>query len=517
MLELKSVSIGGLPPSAPGALEARAELEQAVRGRVSSLDADRVAYAKDFWPLGLIWQRERRLPTPPDLIVWPQSEEEIQSVIAIARRRKIPLIPFGAGSGVCGGTWAVKGGIVLDLKRLDRIDPVDASARSVDVDAGVMGETLERRLAADGWQLGHAPSSMYMSTVGGWLAAKSAGQLSSRWGKIEDMVLSVRAVLGTGERIETPERPFSGPDLAQLLLGSEGTLCVFARARLRVFPLPEGRAFHGYDFKSVADGLEAIRLMFRAGLRPSVVRLYDPFDTAIVGDKRPHASTTSPSDKPALSREVLPALYRVLAPQTLGRPGLLNRATHLLKKSRLVLVFEGEASRAADEDAAARTLCARLGAVDLGPEPAEKWLASRYDVSYRMSKVFEGGAFADTFEVAAPWERVLEVYQRVREAVSPHAFVLCHFSHAYLEGCSLYFSFVGAASEGDEQTRYETIWRIALSAAQSAGANVSHHHGIGLLKARALQEALGEGRHALKMLKDHFDPDGIMNPGKLGL
>lgn len=516
-MELRSVPLGSLPPPAPPALDARSELMAAVGGRVSMLDFDRLAYARDFWPLGLIWLREGRTPPPPDLVAWPSSEEEIQAVIAIARRRKLPVIPFGAGSGVCGGTWAMHGGIALDLKRLDRIGPVDATTRTVDADAGVIGETLERRLGADGWQLGHAPSSIYMSTVGGWLAARSAGQLSSRWGKIEDMVTSVRAVLGTGERIETPERPFSGPDVAQLLIGSEGTLCVFTRARLRVFPLPEGRAYHGYDFKSVADGLEAIRVMFRAGLRPSVVRLYDPFDTAIVGDEQPHRAAVSPSEKPALVRDVLPALFRVLAPQTLGRPSLMNRATNLLRKSRLVLVFEGEASRAADEDAAARTLCARLGAVDLGPEPGEQWMKKRYDVSYRMSKVFEGGAFADTFEVAAPWERVLEVYQRVRAAVVRHAFVLCHFSHAYLEGCSLYFSFVGAAAEGEERERYDTLWRIALSAAASAGANVSHHHGVGLLKARALQDSLGEGRHALKMLKDHFDPDGIMNPGKLGL
>lgn len=517
MSEVRSVPIGGLPAPSALALDARTELAEAVGGRVSTVDADRLAYARDFWPLGLIMQREGRVPPPPDLIVWPSSEEEIQAVIAIARRRKLPLIPFGAGSGVCGGTWAVKGGIALDLKRLDRIGPIDATARTVDVDAGVMGETLERRLGSEGWQLGHTPSSIYMSTVGGWLAARSAGQQSSRWGKIEDMVTSVRAVLGTGERIETPERPFSGPDLAQLLIGSEGTLCVFTRARLRIFPLPEGRAFHGYDFKSVADGVEAIRVMFRAGLRPSVVRLYDPFDTAIVGDKDPHVSHRSPSEAPPLSREVLPALFRVLAPQTLGRPSLLNRATHLLRKSRLVLVFEGEAERARDEDAAARTLCARLGAVDLGPHPAQKWMKTRYDVSYRMSQVFEGGAFADTFEVAAPWQRVLEVYERVRDAVSAQAFVLCHFSHAYLEGCSLYFSFVGAAPDGQEREKYESLWRIALSAAQSAGANVSHHHGVGLLKARALQDALGEGRAALKMLKDHFDPDGIMNPGKLGL
>ncbi len=214
---------------------------------------------------------------------------------------------------------------------------------------------------------------------------------------------------------------------------------------------------------------------------------------------------------------MLPALFRVLAPQVLNRAKVLNQAVGLLHKCRLVLMFEGEATRVTEEGAAARALSARLGAVDLGPEPAERWLQHRYDAVYGMSKVMEGGAFADTFEVAAPWERVLEVYEKVRTAVSPHAFVMCHFSHAYLEGCSLYFSFVGAASESEETARYETIWRLAQSAALSAGANVSHHHGVGILKARALQDTLGEGRHALRALKQLYDPDGIMNPGKLGL
>jgi alkyldihydroxyacetonephosphate synthase len=516
---LESVPAAALPPPSSTVLDAETELAAAVGGRVSKSDADRVSYAHDFWPLGQLWLRRGRVPKPPDLIVWPSNEDEVAAVIAIARRRKLPVIPYGAGSGVCGGTWAIRGGVMVDLKRLDRIGTVDEAARTVDVDAGVMGEVLERRLNSDGWTLGHFPSSIYMSTVGGWLAARSAGQLSSRYGKIEDMTLSVSAVLGTGERVVTPERPFAGPDIAQLLIGSEGTLCTFTRARLRVFPVPQGRAFHAYDFKRLSDGVEAIRLMFRAGLRPAVVRLYDPFDTAIVGDsKKSHGPGRSPAEQPPLQRDVLPALFRVLAPQTLGRPRLLNQATNLFRRSRLVVVFEGDAARVAEEDAAARLLCGQLGAADLGPEPAERWLHTRYDVSYRISKVMEGGAFADTFEVAAPWDKVLDVYERVREAVSQHAFVLCHFSHAYLEGCSLYFSFVGAGVGGDdERERYETIWRLALSTALSAGANVSHHHGIGLLKARALQDSLGDGRHALRALKQAFDPDGIMNPGKLGL
>jgi alkyldihydroxyacetonephosphate synthase len=208
----------------------------------------------------------------------------------------------------------------------------------------------------------------------------------------------------------------------------------------------------------------------------------------------------------------------VIAPQTLGRPRLFNFASGLFSRSRLILMFEGDATRAAEEDRAAQQLCAKLGAADLGEQPGKDWLKKRYDVSYRMSKVIDAGAFADTMEVATTWDKVHQVYEKVTAAASPHAFVLCHFSHAYLEGCSLYFSFVGAGgSEEESAARYEALWKAALSAAVSAGANVSHHHGVGLLKAKALQDALGEGRTLLAQLKGHFDPDGVMNPGKLGL
>ncbi|MBS1151962.1 MAG: linked oxidase domain protein, partial [Myxococcaceae bacterium] len=271
----------------------------------------------------------------------------------------------------------------------------------------------------------------------------------------------------------------------------------------------------GFEFKSVPDGLEAIRQIFRAGLRPAVVRLYDPFDTALVGKGKPSAHK---SEAGPLQQELLPALLRVIAPQTLGRPKIFNLATRLLSRSRLILMFEGDAARSEEEDRIARAICVRLGGADLGEEPGKHWYAKRYDVSYRMSKVIDAGAFADTMEVAATWDKVYPVYERVRAAASAHAFVLCHFSHAYLEGCSLYFSFVGAAgSEPELLERYEALWRDALSAATSAGANVSHHHGVGIFKARALQDSLNEGRTLLAALKRHWDPDGVMNPGKLGL
>ncbi|GMU58879.1 MAG: dehydrogenase [Myxococcaceae bacterium] len=515
-----AVPAGALPAPRAKVLAARGALSEAVGGRVSFSDFDRLSYARDLWPLALLWIRQGRVPPPPDAIVWPGTEDEVARLICVARDKHLGLIPYGAGSGVCGGTWAIHGGVSLDLKRFDSIGPVDEARRCVDVGAGVMGETLERKLNFSGWTLGHFPSSIYCSSVGGWIAARSAGQLSSRYGKIEDMVLSLRAVLGTGEQLITPERPFSGPDLAPLLIGSEGTLCAFTGARLRVFPLPEGRVFHGFEFASVETGLEAIRLVFREGLRPAVVRLYDPFDTAFVGKGRKarHAPVTPPSQRSAMERSFLPMMLRQVTKQTLGRPKVVNQLQRMFHKSRLILMFEGDAKRAEADDRAATMLCRKLGGDDLGEAPGRAWLARRYDVSYRMSRLIDAGTFADTMEIAAPWERVHEVYERVHAAASPYAFVLCHFSHAYADGCSLYFSFVG--SGGDEQEieqRYHQLWRAALAAAVSAGGNVSHHHGVGLLKAQALQDALGDGRHALAALKALFDPDGVMNPGKLGL
>lgn len=512
---LASVSASSLPAPAEAAVAAGRALEAAGL-RVSFDEHDRLSYARDMWPRAMLWIRQGRIPPPPDLVVWPASEEEIVAVIQRARADRLAVIPYGAGSGVCGGTWAVRGGVTMDLKRLDRVGKVDPERRCVDAEAGVIGEALERKLNAQGYTLGHFPSSIYMSTLGGWLATRSAGQLSNKYGKIEDMALSVRVVTGAGEVLETPERPFSGPDLSQLLIGSEGTLCTFTRARLRVFTSPEARLFRGVRFRSVADGVEAIRQIFREGLRPAVVRLYDPFDTALVGRGKPPSRATAPSLRGELGAQLLPAALRRLAPVTLGRPAVLNRAAELLRHCLLILMFEGEAKRSAREDAQALAIAKRLHGVDQGEAPGRHWYEKRYDVSYKMSKVLDGGALADTMEVAATWDKVLDVYQRVRAAVAPHAFVMCHFSHAYLEGCSLYFSFALSAP-GDEalERRYDEVWRAALGAAVSAGANVSHHHGVGLLKHAALRDSIGEGKALLSALKRWMDPDGVMNPGKL--
>lgn len=491
----------------------------------SCAPADLWAMSRDCWPRSLLWTKTGIAPHPPDVVVWPASTEEVAAVVRFAGERQVPVVPFGAGSGVCGGAVPLKGGIALDLKRLSGPPCVDLPARTVDVEAGMNGQRLEELLGAAGATLGHFPSSIYCSTVGGWLAARSAGQLSSRYGKIEDIVLAVEAVDGTGAILRTQDAPSAGPDLTQILVGSEGTLAIVTKARLRCWPAPTGRWMRGVRFASVQAGMAGIRSVMRAGLRPAVARLYDPLDTLLAarGGSGGHAV-------PEPLRWVVEGAQAEALRLALRAPLVLNRLVDALPASSLLILgFEGEgASGSADareEGEAALALVAAEGGEDLGPSPGEKWLANRYKISYRQSPLFSAGAFVDTMEVATTWDRLDALYGAVRHAVASHAFVMAHFSHAYLEGCSIYFTFVGlagapaGASDHEDleeaEERYDACWNAALSAACDSGATLSHHHGVGVHKQVFLPREHGEGMRQLRALKQAFDPRGILNPGKL--
>jgi alkyldihydroxyacetonephosphate synthase len=501
-----------------------ADLARLCDGHASAQSQDRIAYARDLWPKATYWAGFGKVPRPPDVVCWPGSAQQVAAVVQFARARKLPLIPFGAGSGVCGGALALSGGITVDLKRMEKLSHVDVPGLRYTAEAGIVGEVLERRLARQGLSSGHFPSSILCSTLGGWIAARGAGQLSTKHGKIEDMVQELTAVLGTGELVTLRSRPGDSIDLMQLLIGSEGVLGLITEAKMFAVPQPKGRQFRGIRFRTLENGAEAIRRILRDGLRPAVVRLYDPFDTALVGKGGGHtehidSGPNAHRDSIIEMQERAPWLAKLGVRATLGNPSLLNRMGDLLRECLLILIFEGEADLAEAEEEQALILCRELGGVDLGPEPARHWMEGRYNVSYKQSKMFDAGGFADTMEVAATWERVLPVYHAVREAASPLGLVMAHLSHAYLEGCSLYFTFSGTAATPESTLeKYDEIWRVALGAAMAEGATVSHHHGIGFAKADQLHRELGEGGVALlRATKRVCDPDGILNPGKLGL
>ncbi|MFI5289536.1 MAG: FAD-binding oxidoreductase [Polyangia bacterium] len=507
------------------------ELRRLCPGRVSTTPPDRVAYARDLWPRGLIGIAAGEVaPHPPDAVVWPTSTEEVSEIVRACARAGTPIVPFGAGSGVCGGALPLHGGIVVDLKRMRRMVALDAPAGAATFEAGILGDHLEHELNRRGYTMGHFPSSIMCSTFGGWLAARSAGQLSTRYGKIEDMCRALTFVDGTGEIHELESG--GTPDLVQLVLGSEGTLGLITQATCTIHPLPETRLYRGWSFPRVAAGCEAMRRLLQRGLRPAVVRLYDELDS-FLNRRGGHAQESVPPVSEGTALEDWLAMLRPSGRAgdwkrraisvALARPDLVNRvAGALLPYAQsgclLVLGFEGERTLAEAEARAASVELERAGGKDLGPGPGERWLKNRYAISFRMSKVFDAGAFVDTMEVAASWDRLLDLYTAVRQAISPMAFIMAHFSHAYTDGCSIYFTFAArGGSRGEAERKYDAIWRAGLAAASRVGATISHHHGVGLSKAPFMPEEHGEAMAIYRALKDVLDPSQVMNPGKMGL
>lgn len=464
------------------------ELARLLPGAVGTSPHELAVYARDLWPLSTARARAGEAFALPDAVVRPRSVEDVSRLLAWCSARDVAVVPYGGGSGVCGGVLvdpaALRGrdAVVCDLKALRGVEAISRADRTCTVLAGTLGMDFEEALGAEGLTGGHYPQSLYPSTVGGWLACRSAGQASTRYGKGEDLVAGMDVVLASGDVLSVAPQPSSaaGPDLLRLFCGSEGTLGVIVRATLRVVDVPGVRLHEAWTFASFAGGLDAVRTVVQAGLRPAVVRMYDETDTAM----------SFP-----------------------GEDGCL-----------LVCVFEGTLA-AAERDAASAILDA-AGARPRGPEPARRWEERRFHAAYQLATVMRpdgvlgDNAIADTMEVAAPWSRLHAVYDAIREALGPLTLgVLAHASHVYADGACLYFTFaVTAESEAAARERYAAVWEAGMEACLAAGATITHHHGVGRLKARWLRRELGEtGWTVLSAIKTALDPSGILNPGALGL
>ena len=525
--------------------------------RVSIRGVDLDTYARDMWPRLLLGYRDGEQVQPrPDVVVWPEHVREVIAAVKLAREHKIPIVPYGGGSGVCGGAVPVRGGITIDTKRMQALRSVQSDELTCDVEAGLNGERFERELARRGYTFGHFPSSIYCSTVGGWVATRAAGQLSTKYGKVEDRVVGLSVVTGRGELIETdgPNRALRGPSWNQLLLGSEGTLGVITSARLRVSPAPQLRVFRAFEIENVEMGAHAIRRVLQKGLRPAVVRLYDELDTLINAFGHDDTGEPDPHDHlapvPPIETGALPAWPEpARAPEAsllgslrdlvrgkglragamnaaLGSSELMNKLFGAVEKvarrgCRLVIGLEGARIRTEIEAALTFAELEAAGAKDRGEDGGWAWLRHRYAVSYRMSPLFRDGAFVDTMEVAASWDKLLDLYHSVRVAIGKHALVMAHLSHAYADGCSIYFTFVGTTPAKDgaaaARRKYDAIWRDGLEATTRVGGTISHHHGVGLLKAPYMASEHREAMAIFQAAKTSLDPDGIMNPGKMGL
>jgi alkyldihydroxyacetonephosphate synthase len=452
-----------------------------LRSACPEVDTDPAAVAdasRDWWPLGLVWATEGRAPARAAVRCRPSSVDEVAAVLRVCNEARVPVTPAGGRSGVCGGSVPVHGGVLLDLTRLAGVDSVDHESLVVDVGAGTFGDHLEATLRADhGLTLGHHPQSISLSTVGGWLATRSAGQLSNRYGKIEDLVVGLDVVLASGRRLATGghARASTGPDLTQLFVGSEGTLGVITGARLRLRPLPTSAARAAYGLPSFEAGLAACRQLVQRGGQVAVARLYDTVESARnfdVGD------------------------------------------AHVL-----LLYDEGEARLVDAAMALAAEACDRHGASPLDAGLVDRWLGHRNDVS-SLASLVQAGFVVDTIEVTASWRALGAVYVDALAALRAveHCMVAsAHQSHAYPDGACLYFTFAGRPPTEQREAFYRAAWDAATHAILDRGGSLSHHHGVGLNRSRFVARALGPQLGVLAAIKAQLDPHGILNPGKAGL
>ena len=504
--------------------------------------SDRLAYNADCWPRNIIRTRGRQLAEHmPVAIVQPQNQHEVAALVEWGRRTGTALVPYGAGSGVCGGAVAEQDQVIVDVKRMRDLVETRPEDMTVRVEAGMVGWPFEKELQRRGFTLGHFPSSIYCSSVGGWVAARGAGQYSSLYGKIEDMTASMRVVTGTGDIFETApdfaeERPTRlsstfGPDLTQVFVGSEGTLGVITEATLFMSRLPDHQFYRGFQFPNVDVATGAVRELMQSGLKPAVVRLYDSVDTFLhkSGDSDSHKNTPAGivEKLQRLAEERLPSVTSAvrsriedvsnnLFARVLGQPLALNSLANVLPSTCLLIVgFEGHGPLAEDEAHYGFDLLDRYG-LDLGPEPGHDWIKNRFSVSYKQSPTYDTGAFVDTMEVSTTWDNVVPLYRAVRRALSPYVVVLAHFSHVYPEGSSIYFTFAGFAEDTEKTLElYDRTWKAGLDAVAGIGASVAHHHGVGQSKAPWSHHDHPGGPELFRALKASFDPDGIMNPGKV--
>ncbi|HSS92552.1 MAG TPA: FAD-binding oxidoreductase [Candidatus Dormibacteraeota bacterium] len=431
---------------------------------------------RDMWPMAIMDVRAGNAP-PRVLVARPSGREQVAAILRWASAHGVGVSPLGGGSGVCGAVTPETGEVVLDMGAFDRILEVDEVNLTCRCEAGVNGMALEEHLNSRGLTLGHFPSSLAETTVGGLCATRSSGQESSRYGSIENMVIGLAVVLPDGTFAAPRPGPRSavGPALHELWLGSEGALGVILGAVLRVHRLPESVIGRGYGFADLASGLEAMRTVMQSGIRPLVMRLYDPADAAFNGYDLPSGGC-------------------LLVVATAGLDSVAK----------------------AEADAVKRTVA---GATELGEEPWVRWQDHRFDLSAeRLKSLLEPpGAYVDTIELAAPWTVLPELYTRVKAAISVDGLALCHFSHAYEQGCCAYFSFAGARDKEEEaRSAYNRAWEGAMTSALELGATISHHHGTGQVRARWVADEMGGWMRVWRSVKEALDPAGVMNPRAVG-
>jgi alkyldihydroxyacetonephosphate synthase len=497
-LEDVRLPIPRLPKATRAQIESIVGEENVVRDRL-----ERVSHALGKSYPDLVRIRSGDGGSAPDAVVCPGSHDEVAAVLRACAEARVAVTPFGGGTSVVGGVEprrdGLAGAISLDLRRLDRVD-ADVESLTATLGAGLTGPAAEALLARRGLTLGHHPQSWEFATIGGYVATRSAGQASTGYGRIDEMVLGLRLAAPVGEVVVKPHpASAAGPALRELLVGSEGALGAITEATLAVRRVPEVRRYEGWSFRTFSAGVEAFRRLEQEHLSPDVARLSDEEETRV--------SLALSASGSAAQRAGLAYL------RLRGHAG----------GSIVICGFEGDTVHVAVRRALAGKALREAGGLALGGRPGRSWLRNRYLGPYLRDDLLDAGVMVETLETATSWSNLLDLHRAVREALrgalearGTPPIVWCHVSHLYPSGASLYFTFVARQERGAEIEQ----WRAAKSAACDAivanGGTITHHHAIGTDHLPWMEAEIGPlGLELLRGAKRVLDPQGIMNPGKL--
>ncbi len=434
---------------------------------------------RDYWAASALREWRGDELASPGCVVQPRGTAQVQELLRFCSANGIAVVPYGLGSGVCGGVLPTADVVLLDMSSMNRTREIDETDLLATFDAGKNGLEAEEEVAAHGLTIGHWPQSIAVSSVGGWISTRASGQFSTAYGNIEDIVYSIEAVLPDGELVQLGRAPraAAGPDLRHVVMGAEGTMGVVTGVTLSLRRAPESRRLTAFFASGMAQGVEAQRRIVQADWRPPVMRLYDGSEV-----RRNFPDHASGDD------------------------------------AALLMVHEGPASRVEAEVADVTRIATDAGLVATDPAITELWLSKRNHVP-TWTDFFEKGAVVDTIEISAPWSRIVEVYDAVVGSLGEVDGIVnasAHSSHVYRSGINLYFSFAVLAEPADMEARYFECWHRTMEATAANGGGIAHHHGAGRLRIPYLHHDLGEtGVELLRTLKAAVDPTGIMNPGNL--
>ncbi len=455
-------------------------------------DRDRLLRAGGKSTLDLLRRKDSGVQDAPDAVLLPADDDEVAAILRYCSQHGIAVVPFGGGTSVVGGLDPIRGAfsavVSLDLRRFDQLLALDEVSGEAEFGGGVTGPHAERLLGEHGFSLGHFPQSFEFASLGGFAATRSSGQDSAGYGRFDDMIHGLRAVTPVGA-LDLGRAPQSaaGPDLRQLLIGSEGVFGVITRVRVQVHPLPEATRYEAWSFPDFATGTAALRAVTQAGTGATVIRLSDEAETGV----------------------------NLATSEAIGE-------TQIAGGCLAITVFEGTAAHAESRHAETRAVLEAHGGTSLGEAPARAWEQGRFSAPYLRDSLLAAGALCETLETATDWSNIPALKAAVTDALTAAlaesgttALVLCHISHVYATGASLYFTVV-AGQRGNPIDQWRAAKAAASDAIMATGGTITHHHAVGADHRPWMGDEVGElGVQLLRAVKSTLDPAGILNPGKL--